>query len=104
MKEAGGCSLPLLQCERQVNARPHVRRNHSCDSCELALFVFEGIGELQAQGFRRTYSLLVADSRCLNNYGSYQFPDKLMPLMIANPFNDEQAAAPDGSGGLLLLV
>lgn len=29
-------------------------------------------------------------TRCSNNYGPYQFPEKLIPLMIANALNDKQ--------------
>ena len=32
--------------------------------------------------FHRTYGLPVTVSRCSNNYGPYQFPEKLIPLMI----------------------
>ncbi len=32
----------------------------------------------------RTYGLPVTISRCSNNYGPYHFPEKLIPLMIAN--------------------
>ena len=34
--------------------------------------------------YHRTYGLSVSISRCSNNYGPYQFPEKLIPLMIHN--------------------
>ena len=34
----------------------------------------------------RTYGLPVIVSNCSNNYGPYQFPEKLIPLMILNAF------------------
>lgn len=37
----------------------------------------------------RTYGLPATVSRCSNNYGPYQFPEKLIPLMIANALRDE---------------
>ena len=37
----------------------------------------------------RTYGLPVTISRCSNNYGSYQFPEKLIPLIIVNCLNDK---------------
>ena len=37
----------------------------------------------------RTYGLPVTVSRCSNNYGPYQFPEKLIPLMIQKALNDE---------------
>jgi dTDP-glucose 4,6-dehydratase len=38
--------------------------------------------DLLAQAYYRTYGLPVSISRCSNNYGPYQFPEKLIPLMI----------------------
>ena len=40
--------------------------------------------DLLAQAYHRTFGLPVTISRCSNNYGPYQFPEKLIPLMIAN--------------------
>ena len=39
--------------------------------------------------FHRTYGLPVTVSRCSNNYGPYHFPEKLIPLMIANALADK---------------
>lgn len=44
--------------------------------------------DLLALSYYRTYGLPVTISRCSNNYGPYQFPEKLIPLMIANALND----------------
>lgn len=40
--------------------------------------------DLLVMAYHRTYGLPVTISRCSNNYGPYQFPEKLIPLMIAN--------------------
>jgi dTDP-glucose 4,6-dehydratase len=40
--------------------------------------------DLLVGAYHRTYGLPVTISRCSNNYGPYQFPEKLIPLMIAN--------------------
>ena len=45
--------------------------------------------DLLAQAYHRTYGLPVTISRCSNNYGPYHFPEKLIPLMIANALNDK---------------
>lgn len=45
--------------------------------------------DLLVSAFHRTYGLPVTISRCSNNYGPYQFPEKLIPLMIANALNDK---------------
>jgi len=37
-----------------------------------------------ARAWHRTYGLPVLVTNCSNNYGSYQFPEKLIPLMIIN--------------------
>ena len=39
--------------------------------------------------YHRTFGLPVTISRCSNNYGPYQFPEKLIPLMIANATADK---------------
>lgn len=45
--------------------------------------------DLLVLAYFRTYQLPVTISRCSNNYGPYQFPEKLIPLMIANALNDK---------------
>ncbi len=39
--------------------------------------------------YQHTHGLPAAITRCSNNYGPYQFPEKLIPLMIANALNDK---------------
>ena len=46
--------------------------------------------DLLVQAYHRTYGLPVTISRCSNNYGPYQFPEKLIPLMIINALNDKK--------------
>lgn len=45
--------------------------------------------DLLVMAYHRTYGLPVTISRCSNNYGPYQFPEKLIPLMIANALEDK---------------
>ncbi len=45
--------------------------------------------DLLVMAYYRTYGLPVTISRCSNNYGPYQFPEKLIPLMIANALEDK---------------
>ena len=40
--------------------------------------------DLLARAFHRTHGLPVAITRCSNNYGSYQFPEKVLPLFVTN--------------------
>lgn len=45
--------------------------------------------DLLVQAYYRTYGLPITISRCSNNYGPYHFPEKLIPLMIANALADK---------------
>ena len=45
--------------------------------------------DLLVQAYVRTYGLPATVSRCSNNYGPWQFPEKLIPLMIVNALNDD---------------
>ena len=48
-----------------------------------------GFADLLVLAYHRTYGLPVTISRCSNNYGPYHFPEKLIPLMIANALADK---------------
>lgn len=43
-----------------------------------------------ALAYARTYGLDVVVTRCSNNYGPYQFPEKLIPLMVTNALEGKQ--------------
>lgn len=45
--------------------------------------------DLLVLAYHRTYKLPVTITRCSNNYGPYHFPEKLIPLMIANALADK---------------
>ncbi len=45
--------------------------------------------DLLVQAYHRTFGLPTTISRCSNNYGPYHFPEKLIPLMIANALGDK---------------
>jgi dTDP-glucose 4,6-dehydratase len=45
--------------------------------------------DLLARAAHRTHGFPVVLTRCSNNYGPYQFPEKLIPLMIANALEDQ---------------
>jgi dTDP-glucose 4,6-dehydratase len=46
--------------------------------------------DLIARAYWRTYGMDVSITRCSNNYGPYQHPEKLIPLFITNLFNGLQ--------------
>jgi dTDP-glucose 4,6-dehydratase len=45
--------------------------------------------DLLVQAYNRTYKLPITISRCSNNYGPYQFPEKLIPLMISRALKND---------------
>jgi dTDP-glucose 4,6-dehydratase len=46
--------------------------------------------DMMTKAFHHTYDLPVVITRCSNNYGPYQFPEKLIPLMIINALHDKE--------------
>ncbi len=44
--------------------------------------------ELLVRAYHRTYGLNVSSTRCSNNYGPYQFPEKVIPLFVTNLIDD----------------
>ncbi len=46
--------------------------------------------DLLVMAYHRTFGTPATISRCSNNYGPYQFPEKLIPLMIAKALSDEK--------------
>jgi len=44
---------------------------------------------LLVRAYHETYGMHVNITRCSNNYGPYQFPEKLIPLMITNALEDK---------------
>lgn len=45
--------------------------------------------DLMVRAYHETFDLPINITRCSNNYGSYQFPEKLIPLMINNAQNNK---------------
>ena len=46
-------------------------------------------GDLLVRAYHETFGLPVNITRCSNNYGPYQFPEKLIPLMISHALSDK---------------
>lgn len=46
--------------------------------------------DLLVRAYHETFNLPVNITRCSNNYGPYQFPEKLIPLMIANALENKE--------------
>ena len=51
-----------------------------------------------ALSFFRTHGLDVIVSRCTNNYGPYQYPEKLIPLFVTNALDELELPLYDGGG------
>ncbi|MDY8049374.1 dTDP-glucose 4,6-dehydratase [Paenibacillus polymyxa] len=47
-------------------------------------------GDLLVRAYHETFGLPVNITRCSNNYGPYQFPEKLIPLMISRALNGQK--------------
>ncbi|MEE0902041.1 MAG: dTDP-glucose 4,6-dehydratase [Methanobrevibacter sp.] len=47
-------------------------------------------GDLITRAYGETFDLPINITRCSNNYGPYQFPEKLIPLMISNALEDKK--------------
>ena len=45
--------------------------------------------DLLARAYFKTYDMPIVITRCSNNYGPYQFPEKLIPLLFSNATQDE---------------
>jgi dTDP-glucose 4,6-dehydratase len=46
-------------------------------------------GDLMVRAYVRTHGLNVSVTRCCNNYGPYQYPEKVIPLFVTNLLNGE---------------
>jgi len=46
--------------------------------------------DMMVQAFYHTYGMPIVTTRCSNNYGPFQFPEKLIPLMIINSLNNKK--------------
>lgn len=46
--------------------------------------------DLLVRAYHHTYGLDAVITRCSNNYGPYQFPEKLIPLMVTNALEDQE--------------
>ena len=46
--------------------------------------------DLMVRAYGETFGLPINITRCSNNYGPYQFPEKLIPLMISNALEDKE--------------
>jgi dTDP-glucose 4,6-dehydratase len=55
-------------------------------------------GDMIAKAFHRTHGLNVVITRCCNNYGPYQYPEKVIPLFITNLLDGGQVPL-YGDGG-----
>jgi dTDP-glucose 4,6-dehydratase len=46
-------------------------------------------GDLLARAYARTHGLNISVTRCCNNYGPYQYPEKVIPLFVTNLLDGE---------------
>ncbi len=66
---------------------PFTEANHLRPNSPYA--ASKAAADLLVRSYHKTYSLDVVITRCSNNYGPYQFPEKLIPLMITNALQNQ---------------
>lgn len=69
------------------NERPFTEAHELAPSSPYA--ASKAAADLLVQAWARTYDLDAVITRCSNNYGPFQFPEKLIPLMITRALADE---------------
>ena len=67
-------------------------------AAELAVLGGEGRGRPDSQGLRPDPRAGRADHPCCNNYGPYQYPEKVIPLFVTNLLDGQQVPL-YGDGG-----
>ena len=80
-----GTSVLMDACRKYGIKRYHHTPIHTSSPYSSS----KAAADLLVLAYHRTYGLPVTISRCSNNYGPYHFPEKLIPLMIANALNDK---------------
>ncbi len=73
--------LPLDRSDLFFTEESPIRPNSPYSSSKAS-------ADLLVLAYHRTYGLPMTISRCSNNYGPYQFPEKLIPFMIMSALND----------------
>ncbi|AFM23208.1 dTDP-glucose 4,6-dehydratase [Desulfomonile tiedjei] len=67
---------------------PFCETNQICPNSPYA--ASKASADLLVRSYHKTYGMDCVITRCSNNYGPYQFPEKLIPLMITNALHDFQ--------------
>lgn len=97
LEAARGGTGPALKCFVQVSTDevygsfgPEGRATEDSPLCPNSPYAASKAGaDLLARAYHRTYRLPVIITRSSNNYGPYQFPEKLIPLFITNALADQ---------------
>ena len=89
-KRSASCTSRPTRCSAR-SARGLVHRRHALRA-QLALFGQQGGIRPSGARLAPTYGLPALITNCSNNYGPYQFPEKLIPLMIINALRGQAAA------------
>lgn len=75
-------SLPLEQPDLKFNEDSPICGNSPYAASKAS-------SDLLALSYHHTFGLQVMVTRCSNNFGAYQFPEKIIPLFVTNLLNDE---------------
>ena len=77
-------------------AKPHFSKETDVLKPSSPYSASKAGGDLQVLAARRTFDLPVVITRCSNNYGPYQYPEKIIPLFITNLLEGEKVPLYDG--------
>lgn len=97
---AVGCQY-LLECSRQVGVKKHVHistievygeqaegvpyfTEESPLNAKTPYSAAKAGGDMAVRSYMKTYDVPICMTHCANNYGPYQYPEKLIPLAITN--------------------
>ena len=73
----------LTETEPAFTEQTHIAPNSPYSASKAS-------ADLLVRAYHQTYGLNTVITRCSNNYGRFQFPEKLIPLMIHNIVNDKK--------------
>jgi len=72
----------------EISDGPFTEGHHLAPNSPYA--ASKAAADLLVRAYHKTHGLDAVITRCSNNYGPYQFPEKLIPLMITNALQDKE--------------
>ena len=79
---AASCTSPPTRCTARSTRAPGPRSGRCAPNSPYS--ASKAASDLLALAYHRTHGMDVVVTRCSNNYGPYQFPEKVIPLFVTN--------------------